>query len=95
MDLFTSAIRAPAHRSAEVRIACSGWQYRHWRGTFYPAERFHFGESRYGGVYDDARLDEWGRWLRDRAATGLDVFAYFNNDVGGTRRATRSVCAIV
>ena len=20
-----------------VRIGCSGWQYRHWRGTFYPA----------------------------------------------------------
>jgi uncharacterized protein YecE (DUF72 family) len=21
-----------------VRIGCSGWQYRHWRGDFYPAE---------------------------------------------------------
>jgi uncharacterized protein YecE (DUF72 family) len=21
-----------------VRIGCSGWQYRHWRGNFYPAE---------------------------------------------------------
>src|SRR5207244_7785367 len=20
-----------------VRIGCSGWQYRHWRGDFYPA----------------------------------------------------------
>ena len=23
--------------SAPVRIGCSGWQYRHWRGDFYPA----------------------------------------------------------
>jgi uncharacterized protein YecE (DUF72 family) len=22
----------------EVRIGCSGWQYRHWRGTFYPPD---------------------------------------------------------
>jgi uncharacterized protein YecE (DUF72 family) len=22
----------------EVRIGCSGWQYRHWRGNFYPAD---------------------------------------------------------
>jgi uncharacterized protein YecE (DUF72 family) len=24
--------------SSTVRIGCSGWQYRHWRGDFYPAE---------------------------------------------------------
>jgi uncharacterized protein YecE (DUF72 family) len=23
---------------ARVRIGCSGWQYRHWRGSFYPAD---------------------------------------------------------
>jgi uncharacterized protein YecE (DUF72 family) len=23
---------------AEVRIGCSGWQYKHWRGAFYPAD---------------------------------------------------------
>jgi uncharacterized protein YecE (DUF72 family) len=23
---------------AEIRVGCSGWQYRHWRGDFYPAE---------------------------------------------------------
>jgi uncharacterized protein YecE (DUF72 family) len=22
----------------QIRIGCSGWQYRHWRGDFYPAE---------------------------------------------------------
>jgi uncharacterized protein YecE (DUF72 family) len=24
--------------AAEIRIGCSGWQYRHWRGDFYPAD---------------------------------------------------------
>ncbi len=24
-------------RTPSVRIGCSGWQYRHWRGNFYPA----------------------------------------------------------
>jgi len=24
--------------NSAVRIGCSGWQYRHWRGDFYPAE---------------------------------------------------------
>jgi len=23
---------------AQIRIGCSGWQYRHWRGDFYPRE---------------------------------------------------------
>jgi uncharacterized protein YecE (DUF72 family) len=23
---------------SELRIGCSGWQYKHWRGDFYPAE---------------------------------------------------------
>jgi uncharacterized protein YecE (DUF72 family) len=24
--------------SSSIRVGCSGWQYRHWRGDFYPAE---------------------------------------------------------
>ncbi len=24
-------------RTAVIRVGCSGWQYRHWRGDFYPA----------------------------------------------------------
>jgi uncharacterized protein YecE (DUF72 family) len=44
--------------------------------------RFH-GPSRYGGRYDEARLDEWAAWLHARVEDGLDVFAYFNNDIGG------------
>jgi uncharacterized protein YecE (DUF72 family) len=45
--------------------------------------RFHFGTSRYGGRYDDQRLDDWAEWLSMRIAEGLSVFGYFNNDVGG------------
>jgi uncharacterized protein YecE (DUF72 family) len=45
--------------------------------------RFHFGTQKYGGRYDDARLDEWADWLAGCAHRGLKVFAYFNNDTGG------------
>ena len=45
--------------------------------------RFHFGTTRYGGRYDDRRLDNWAGWLADRFRSGSSVFAYFNNDVGG------------
>ena len=24
--------------SSQARVGCSGWQYKHWRGVFYPAE---------------------------------------------------------
>jgi uncharacterized protein YecE (DUF72 family) len=26
------------NESAEIRVGCSGWQYKHWRGAFYPAD---------------------------------------------------------
>jgi len=45
--------------------------------------RFHFGTTKYGGRYPDERLDEWAEWLSARAAEGLRIFAYFNNDAGG------------
>jgi uncharacterized protein YecE (DUF72 family) len=52
--------------------------------------RFH-GHTKYSGRYDDRVLDEWADWLAARSMDGLDVFAYFNNDVGGhaPRDATR------
>ena len=45
--------------------------------------RFHFGTQKYGGRYEDARLDEWAEFLASQARAGLPIFAYFNNDVGG------------
>jgi uncharacterized protein YecE (DUF72 family) len=44
--------------------------------------RFH-GWTKYAGRYADDRLDGWAEWLAERVSSGVDVFAYFNNDVGG------------
>jgi uncharacterized protein YecE (DUF72 family) len=44
--------------------------------------RFH-GAAKYAGRYADERLENWAAWLTARAAEGIDVFAYFNNDAGG------------
>jgi uncharacterized protein YecE (DUF72 family) len=45
--------------------------------------RFHGSGARYGGRYPDDALGEWARRIRDWAAAGLPVWAYFNNDIGG------------
>ena len=45
--------------------------------------RFHGASGRYDGSYPDERLADWAGWLRDAAHAGADVYAYFNNDVGG------------
>jgi uncharacterized protein YecE (DUF72 family) len=45
--------------------------------------RFHGASGRYDGSYPDARLEEWAAWLDDQLNAGADVYAYFNNDVGG------------
>jgi len=45
--------------------------------------RFHHGTKKYGGRYSDAKLDAWAEWLSERVTEGVDVFAYFNNDIGG------------
>jgi uncharacterized protein YecE (DUF72 family) len=45
--------------------------------------RFHGYDQKYGGRYSEDRLADWADWLAARLAEGLDVYAYFNNDVGG------------
>ena len=45
--------------------------------------RFHGASGRYNGSYPDDRLADWAQWLEEQARTGVDVYAYFNNDVGG------------
>jgi uncharacterized protein YecE (DUF72 family) len=45
--------------------------------------RFHGASGKYDGSYPDARLESWAAWLEEQAAAGVDVYAYFNNDVGG------------
>ena len=44
--------------------------------------RFH-GTTKYGGRYGDDDLGGWAEWIRAEHHAGRDVFAYFNNDVGG------------
>jgi uncharacterized protein YecE (DUF72 family) len=45
--------------------------------------RFHGATAHYGGGYSDDRLAGWAEWLGSQRAAGLDVYAYFNNDIGG------------
>jgi uncharacterized protein YecE (DUF72 family) len=45
--------------------------------------RFHGATGQYSGGYPDARLRAWADWLHDQRTAAVDVFAYFNNDVGG------------
>ena len=67
--------------AAEVRIGCSGWQYRHWRGDFYPedlaqdrwlefyAERFDTVELN-NSFYRLPSADAFDSWAR-RAPSGF------------------------
>ena len=60
-------------------------------GQWTPAEvrsglaylRFHGPEPGYRGRYDEATLARWAERIRHWRAEGIEVHAYFNNDVGG------------
>jgi uncharacterized protein YecE (DUF72 family) len=45
--------------------------------------RFHGASGRYDGSYPDDRLEHWAAWFEQQLSAGADVYAYFNNDVGG------------
>ena len=45
--------------------------------------RFHGATTKYGGGYSEERLRSWADWLNVQRDEGSDVYAYFNNDVGG------------
>lgn len=46
--------------------------------------RFHGASGgKYAGTYDDVELENEARWITKQLAEGRDVYAYFNNDVGG------------
>jgi uncharacterized protein YecE (DUF72 family) len=45
--------------------------------------RFHGASGRYNGSYPDDRMEDWAAWIHERLSAGTDVYAYFNNDVGG------------
>jgi uncharacterized protein YecE (DUF72 family) len=54
--------------------------------------RFHGARGTYGGSYSNARLSGWSEWLHEQRTKGADIFAYFNNDVGG--HAPRNALAL-
>lgn len=45
--------------------------------------RFHGAGGSYTGAYPADRLERWAEWLGEQRRQGFDVYAYFNNDVGG------------
>jgi uncharacterized protein YecE (DUF72 family) len=45
--------------------------------------RFHGASGRYDGSYPADRLAPWADWLNEQRAAGVDVYVFFNNDVGG------------
>ena len=45
--------------------------------------RFHGPQGTYHGGYPAARLERWASWIDEQRRGGAEVFAYFNNDVGG------------
>jgi uncharacterized protein YecE (DUF72 family) len=58
--------------------------------------RFHGAGTKYGGSYSRQRLRNWAKWLRDEAAAGHAVFAYFNNDRDAAAIANaRTLCELL
>jgi len=55
--------------------------------------RLHGPTELYASRYDDARLDGWARWVRQRADAGQDVVVYFDND--GDAHAPRDARRLV
>ena len=45
--------------------------------------RFHGPGERYSGSYPDALLRDWARWMKEPWDAGRNIYAYFNNDIGG------------
>ena len=45
--------------------------------------RFHGSTAKYGGGYREGCLTRWADWLNAQRDEGVDVYAYFNNDMGG------------
>ncbi len=64
-------------RSAAVRVGCSGWQYKHWKGDFYPADLPQTGWLEYYARHFDTvevnnsfyRLPAEGRFTNWKART--------------------------
>ncbi len=60
----------PAH----PRVITADWTYLRFHGA---------AGGKYEGTYEDAPLANEARWIAGQIGAGRDVYAYFNNDVGG------------
>jgi len=67
----------------EIRIGTSGWQYKHWRGTFYPSDlKIASQFSHYTSIFDTVELNSSFYHLPDKAtfkkwkANAPDNFTY-------------------
>lgn len=45
--------------------------------------RFHGFDSAYGGDYPEPVLKTWAEWIKSQLDNGINIFGYFNNDIGG------------
>ena len=61
--------------SASSRLATSSFVYVRFHGSH--------GSHKYAGTYSDDVLEGWADWLAAKLNAGVEVYAYFNNDVGG------------
>ena len=59
--------RLPDH----PRVQTADWYYQRFHGVSY------------GGSYDERQLRAEAKHLRGLVRDGIDVYAYFNNDIGG------------
>ena len=58
-------------------------RYRHGARRPSVYVRFHGAGGTYTGAYPEDRLAKWAEWLNEQRRNGAEVYAYFNNDVGG------------
>ncbi len=54
-----------------------------WLTADFTYLRFHGPQGDYGGKYPEDALEEWAETMDSWAEEGLDVYAYFNNDMRG------------
>lgn len=45
--------------------------------------RFHGTTGRYSGGYTKSVLRRWAEWLKEQATKASNIYAFFNNDIGG------------
>ncbi len=69
-------------------VLTADWTYLRFHGTS--------PDSKYEGNYPKQKLKKYARRIADELGAGRDVYAYFNNDVGGHAvRNARDLRALV